>query len=82
MGEAFGRAIKKAYKNKDIKGVIITRNIPNITHQQYADDIILPGESSQKEAVNFKIIIERYVKASRKKVNEAKLEIFIFQYGN
>ena len=39
----------KEYNNKEIKGVIVTMNIPNITHQQYADDTILPRESSQKE---------------------------------
>ena len=76
MVEAFGRAITKAYKNKEIKGVTATRNMPNITHQQYVDDMILPGESSQKEEINYKSIIDGYMKASRKKVNEAKFEKF------
>ena len=76
MVESFGRATKKAYNNKEMKGVTVTKNIPNITHQQYANDTILPGQSSQKEAVNVKSIIEKYMKASRQKVNEAKSEIF------
>ena len=80
MAEAFGRAITKAYKNKDIKGVTITRNMPNITHQQYVDDTTLPRESLEKEAINYKSIIDGYMKASGKKVKEAKSIIFFSQY--
>ena len=76
MEEAFGRAINKAYKNNNIKGVIVTQNMPNITHQQYDDDTIFPGESSQKEAINYKSIIDGFMKASRQKLNEAKSKIF------
>lgn len=77
MVEAFGRAIKKSYSNNEIKGVTVTKNVPNITHHQYADDnAIFLGESSLKEAAKVKSIIEMYMKASGQKVNEAKSEFF------
>ena len=76
MAEAFGRAISNASRNKEIRGVTVTQNVPNITHQQYADDTILPGESSWKEALNYKSIIDNYMNASGQKVNVAKSEIF------
>ena len=66
----------KAYNNKEIKGIIVTKNIPNVTHQQYGDDTILPRESSQKETINLKLITEGYMKSSGKKVNDAKSKIF------
>ena len=76
MAEAFGRAITKAYRIKEIKGVTVTKNMPNITHQQYADDTILPGESSLKEASKLRSIIDNYMKASGQRVNKDKSEIF------
>jgi hypothetical protein len=55
---------------------MVTRNILNITHQQYADDTILPGKSTISEATEFKSIIKSYTMASGQKVNENKSEIF------
>ena len=48
MAEAFGRAIQKAQGVGLIKGITITGNIPNITHQQFANDTILPGSSTKE----------------------------------
>lgn len=59
-----------------ISGISITRNVPNITHQQYADDTILPGKSSIQEAVGYKNILQTYMDASGQKVNKEKSEIF------
>ena len=42
MVEAFGREIQKAQGEGLIKGIIVTENVPNTTHQQFADDTILP----------------------------------------
>lgn len=50
MAEAFGHAISKAQLEGKINGIIVTENVPNITHQQYADDTILPRESTINEA--------------------------------
>ena len=46
MVVAFGRAITKSQTEGRIKGITVTENSPNITHQQYADDTILLGEST------------------------------------
>ena len=54
MEKEFGRAIKAAQEDRKIKVVIATNDIPNITHQQFENDTILPGESTLEEAWNFK----------------------------
>ena len=76
MEKAFGRAVSNAHLNQEILGITITINIPNITHQQYADDTILPGKSSIHQALGFKNIIQSYMDASGQKVNKDKSEIF------
>lgn len=79
MAEAFGRSLSRALNEGVIKGVTVTKNVPNITHQQYADDTILPGESSIKEVVVVRAIINHYMCTSGQKFNESKSEIF-YQY--
>ena len=76
MVEEFGRAFSKANKEGKINSIIVIDNIPNITHQQYAGDTILPSESTIKEALNIKTIIQQYLEASRQRINASKLEIF------
>ena len=76
MVEAFGRAVFEAYQQKEITDISVTRNLPNITHQQYADDTILPGKSSTQEALGFKNIVESYMDSSGQKFNKDKSEIF------
>ena len=76
MVEAFGRSINKDQTEVRIKGITMTENVPNITHQQYANDTILPTKSSVHEARGFKSIIQSYMDALRQKVNKDKSEIF------
>jgi hypothetical protein len=76
MAEAFGRALSKANENRKIKGIVVTDNVPNITHQQYADDMILPSESTAKEARHIKSIIHQYSEASGQMINASKSKIF------
>lgn len=76
MAEAFGRAVSFAQKERRIFGISVTKNLPHITHQQYADDTILPGKSSVQEAMGFKNILQKYMDASGQKVNKEKSEIF------
>ena len=66
MEEAFGREISKAYSDSKISGILVIENVPIMTHQQYADDTILSGESTTREALNFKSIIEQYMKLQDK----------------
>lgn len=65
MAEAFGRSLTRAYNEHDIKGITVTKNIPNITHQQNADDTILPGESSEKRSKGSKIYYRRIYEGIR-----------------
>ena len=58
MAKAFGRALTKSHLEGKIKGITVIGNVPNITHQQYADDAILPCESSKNEALSIKSIIQ------------------------
>ena len=76
MAEAFGRAISDAYNKKRLSGITVTKDVPNITHQQFADDTILPGKSEISEAHTLKKIINLYMEASGQKVNALKSEIF------
>ena len=64
MAEAFGRAVSDAYKKWKISSIPITRNLPHLAHQQYADDTILPGKSSVQEALGYKSILQTYMDAS------------------
>ena len=64
MAEAFGRAVADVHKNQNSSGITVTRNMRNITHQQYVDDTILPGKSIVEEALGLKTIIKAYMEAS------------------
>lgn len=46
-----------------IKGVLAIKGIPKITHPQFIDDTILPGESNMEEDLNLKKNINTYVEA-------------------
>ena len=76
MAEAFGRAIKKTQTDNMIKGVRVTKEVENTTHQQFADDTILAGISTLQEANNFKHILDTYTKASGQMINAKKSEIY------
>ena len=76
MVRAFGRALTKDHEEGKINGITVIENIPNITHQQYADNTILPCDSSMSEALNIKSIIQLYMEASGQKVNASKLDLF------
>lgn len=49
-----------------------------ITHQQFADDTILFGDSSLKEACIIKRALDIFCNASRQQVNWRKSDIFFF----
>ena len=64
MAKTFGRAVADAHKNQKIPGITVTKNMPNIMHQQYVDDTILPGKSTVVEALGIKAIIKSNMEAS------------------
>ena len=65
-----------AYNNQQILGLTIARDMPNIMHQQYADDTILPGKRIATEVYGLKAIINSYMVTSSQKVNEIKSNIY------
>ena len=65
-----------AYQTQKNSSITITRNISNITHQEYVDDTILSGKSIVFVALGLKVIIKSYMDASDQKVNDGKLEIY------
>lgn len=75
METTFGWAIIKAQIERKIRGIIITEEVPKITHQQFAEDTILPRESTLKEGQKFKQIINNYMEATSQKINNNKLDV-------
>lgn len=78
MAEALGRTIQIAQDLGKISGVKITSNLPSVTHQQFADNTLLFGESSLQEARNFNLILEWYSRASEQVVNKEKSNLYFF----
>lgn len=76
MAEALGRAIMKQQVEGKIMGLKASENVPNITHQQFVDNTILPGSANRQEARAFKSILNTYTKASSQHVNPTKSKIF------
>ena len=77
MLESFGGAIVKSQNKRKNRGITITKEVPKITHQQFADYTILPTESTLKEAQNFKKIINNYRKVSGQKIN-SQIKDFLY----
>lgn len=63
MVEALGRAIKSNQSNNLLEGVEVTTNYV-VTHQQFADDNLLLGATKVKEAIQLKMLLESFGKAS------------------
>jgi len=76
MAKASSRALTKEHIEGKINGIIVTKNVLNISHQEYANDTILPSESSTNETLNIKSITQQYMEASSQKVNATKSEFF------
>ena len=54
----------------------LLKMIPILPTNKYADDTILRSESTIKEALTIKSIIQQYMEASGQKVNATKFEIY------
>lgn len=76
MVEGLGRTIQKSQELSNLEGIKITSNVDLVTHQQFADDTLLLGNSSLSEAQKFKTILEWYERASGQEVYKAKTKVF------
>ena len=59
MAETLGRSIKFAQSQSKIQGIPVADNVENTTHQQFADDTILAGQSTTYETKNYKTILDK-----------------------
>ena len=59
MAGSFQRAIKIVQLQNKIKGVKVTKNVENTTHQQFSNNTILAGASTKKEVDYFETIIRK-----------------------
>ena len=76
MAKSFGRAIKSVQAENKIKGVKVTKDIENKTHQQFANDTTILGINILNEVEQMQHILETYTKASSQRINAKILEIF------
>lgn len=68
-----------AYQNEGKwKGIQIAQGIEEITHQQFANDTLLYGESTQKETKHIKNCLEEYISISPQQINKEKLKVYLF----
>ncbi|XP_057842846.2 uncharacterized protein LOC131052243 [Cryptomeria japonica] len=78
MAEILGRNIKKLVKTRLWKGAHIHKSIDSISHSQFADDTILFGEATEKEAKVIKMLLNDYEKGSGQSMNKEKSMIYFF----
>lgn len=76
MAEALGRNIKKLVALGRWRGVSIHVDLNPISHSQFADDTILFGEASEREAKTFKAFLEEYEIGSGQSMNKAKFVVY------
>lgn len=61
-----------------MEGILIPQTQVVVTHCLFANDIILFGEVSVREAKSIKKVLEEYCEVSSQKVNQAKSKVFFF----
>ncbi|XP_059077157.1 uncharacterized protein LOC131876269 [Cryptomeria japonica] len=76
LAESFSWAIKAAKLKGLWKGIVILGFPISISHCLFADDTILFGQASLREANTINGIIQKYATFSRQKVNIEKSKIF------
>lgn len=75
MAEAMERLFNKLKRNGILKGIQVTEGI-TLSHSQFADDTILYGEASIREAEIIRDAIDKYSKVSGQILNFRKSEVF------
>ncbi|XP_059064892.1 uncharacterized protein LOC131856943 [Cryptomeria japonica] len=76
MAEFLGRSITNRVRQGLWKGVSISTSMDPISHSQFADDTILFGEASEKEAYIIKGVLDDYEKVSEQCMNKKKSMIY------
>lgn len=63
MAEALGHSLENA-RTSWVDGIQVTSSLPSIAHQQFANDTMLFGSASAREARRLKGILDKYFLAS------------------
>ncbi|XP_057871094.2 uncharacterized protein LOC131077585 [Cryptomeria japonica] len=78
MAEVLSNLIKSKQSVSHWEGIQVHRLIEPITHSQFADDTILFGEATMKEAKGIKEVLDKYSKLLDQVMNMDKSQIFFF----
>ncbi|XP_057857841.1 uncharacterized protein LOC131066955 [Cryptomeria japonica] len=78
MAEFFGRLIRKRHSEGIWQGIKVHDQFEAITHSQFADDTIVFGEASIREAIGIKNTLEEYTMASRQVMNRENSQLLFF----
>ena len=76
MMEGLGRMINSTKEEGRIKGLKITQNGDNLTHQQFVYDTMLQGTPTVKEAKAFKQILHDFAMATGTELSLTKSKVF------
>ncbi|CAL1374841.1 unnamed protein product [Linum trigynum] len=68
--------IDEAVAKVDIHGIKLNRNCPRISHCLFADDTVIFGKASVREAYHIQSILRRYSEATGQEINANKSSIF------
>ena len=74
--EGLSALIRKAEREKAIRGIAICRGGPRLSHLFFADDSVIFCRASQHDGGALYAILKLYERASGQKINEAKRAIF------
>lgn len=76
MAEALGRNIKKLVALGRWRGISIHEDLNPISNSQFADDTIIFGEATEREAKTIKTILEEYEIGSGQSMNKTKYVVY------
>ncbi|CAL1367235.1 unnamed protein product [Linum trigynum] len=77
MSNSLSFMIEKAAQRQFIKGIKLNRECPILTHCLFADDTVIFGEASVREADNILSIIHDYGSITGQEVNREKSSMFL-----
>ncbi len=74
--EGFSALLRKAERDKRLRGITICRGGPRLSHLLFADDSLLFAEAEQRESRTLLEILKLYEESSGQKINMRKTSIF------
>lgn len=78
MVEALGRKMEVARRRGIIKGIILAHSCNLISHHKFVDNTSLVGKTRIGEGIEIKKILDEYERASNKRFNYDKMNIYYF----